>query len=111
MSEMFLFVRTILAVAPAFWKLAKVEELLPGRDGTVRAAIVTIPRGTSSNPSHHLRQPIHHLIPTEVKPVALRDFRQQLRSRLPFLQLREISDEAFGHFFASVNIDHLAHVI
>lgn len=37
------------SVARAFWELAKVEELLPERDGIVRAAIVTVPRGTSSN--------------------------------------------------------------
>ena len=47
-----------------FWKSAKLEELLTGRDGTVRAAIVTVPRGTGSS----LRLPIQHLIPTEVKP-------------------------------------------
>lgn len=56
------------SVARAFWKLAKVEELLLGRDGTVRAAIVTVPRGTSSNSNQRLRRPIQHLIPTEVKP-------------------------------------------
>ena len=56
------------SVARAFWKLAKVEELLPGRDGTVRAAIVTVPRGTNSNSNQRLRRPIQHLIPTEVQP-------------------------------------------
>ena len=56
------------SVARAFWKLAKVEELLPGRDGTVRAAIVTVPRGASSNSNQRLRRPIQHLIPTEVQP-------------------------------------------
>ena len=55
------------SVARAFWKLAKVEELLPGRDGTVRAAIVTVPRGTNSNSNQRLRRPIQHLIPTEVQ--------------------------------------------
>ena len=54
--------------ARAFWKLAKVEELLPGRDGTVRAAIVTVPRGASSNFNQRLRRPIQHLIPTKVQP-------------------------------------------
>ena len=56
------------SLARAFWKLAKVEELLPGRDGTVRAAIVTVPRGASSNSNQRLRRPIQHLIPTEVQP-------------------------------------------
>ena len=56
------------SAARAFWKLAKAEELLPGRDGTVRAAIVTVPRGTSSSSNQRLRRPIQHLIPIEVKP-------------------------------------------
>ena len=56
------------SVARAFWKLAKVEELLTGRDGNVRAAIVTVPRGASSNSNQRLRRPIQHLIPTEVQP-------------------------------------------
>ena len=55
------------SVARAFWKLAKVEKLLPGRDGLVRAAELTVPRGTSSNSTQRLRRPIQHLIPTEVK--------------------------------------------
>ena len=52
----------------AFWKLARVEELLNGRDGFVRAAIVSVPRGTSFNSNQRLRRPIQHLIPTEVQP-------------------------------------------
>lgn len=56
------------SAARAFWKLAKVEELLTGRDGNVRAAIVTVPRGASSNSNQRLRRPIQHLIPTEVQP-------------------------------------------
>ena len=47
---------------------ASVLEIGPGRDGTVRAAIVTVPRGTSSNSNQRLRRPIQHLIATEVKP-------------------------------------------
>ena len=38
------------SVARAFWKLTKVEELLPGRDGNVRAAIVTVPRDVEQAP-------------------------------------------------------------
>lgn len=56
------------SVSRAFWKLAKVEQLLPGRDGKVRAAEVSVPRGTNSNSTQRLRRPIQHLIPTEVKP-------------------------------------------
>ena len=55
------------SVAQAFWKLAKVEELLPGHNGAVQAAIVTVPHGTSSNSNQRLRQLIQHLIPTEVQ--------------------------------------------
>lgn len=56
------------SVARAFWKLAKVEELLPGHDGTLLGALVIVPRGTSSNSNQRLRRLIQHLIPTEVKP-------------------------------------------
>ena len=56
------------SAARAFWKLAKVEELLPRRDGTVRAAVVTVLRGTSSNSNQRFRRPIQHLIPIELKP-------------------------------------------
>ena len=55
------------SVARAFWKFSKVEQLLPGRDGSVRAAILTVPRGTSSTSNQRLRRPIQQLIPTEVK--------------------------------------------
>ena len=54
------------SVARAFWKLAKVEELLPGRDRT--AAVITVLHRTSSNSNQRLRRPIQHLIPTEVQP-------------------------------------------
>lgn len=56
------------SVSRAFWKLAKVEELLPGHDRIVRAAVVTVPHGMSFNSNQRLRRPIQHLIPTEVKP-------------------------------------------
>ena len=54
------------SVPRAFWKLGKAEELLPGRHGIVRAAVVTISRGMSSN-NQRLRRPIQHLIRIEVK--------------------------------------------
>ena len=53
------------SVARAFWKLGKIEELLPGRDGIVRSAVVTVSLGTSSS-NQRLRRPIQHLIPIEV---------------------------------------------
>ena len=49
----------------AFWKLGKVEELIPGRDGNVRAAIVKV-ISNSGRPSH-LRRVLQHLVPIEVK--------------------------------------------
>ena len=47
------------------WKIARVEELIPGADGKVRAAIVKV--GTSDKRSTYLRRVIQHLIPIEVK--------------------------------------------
>ena len=47
-----------------FWKLAKVEELLPGRDGTVRSAIVKV-ANTDKNPCF-MRRSVKHLFPIEV---------------------------------------------
>ena len=55
------------AIQRAFWRLAKVETLLPGRDGIVRAAIVTVQRGTNlSQSTQRLRRPLRQLIPIEV---------------------------------------------
>ena len=49
----------------AFWKLGKVEELIPGKDGNVRAAVVKV-ANNSGRPSH-LRRVVQHLVPIEVK--------------------------------------------
>ena len=49
----------------AFWKLGKVEELIPGRDGNVRAAVVKAVSDTG-RPSQ-LRRVVQHLVPIEVK--------------------------------------------
>jgi len=49
----------------AFWKLGKVEELIPGRDGNVRAAVVKAVSDTG-RPSL-LRRVVQHLVPIEVK--------------------------------------------
>ena len=49
----------------AFWKLAKVEELLPGNDGKIRAAIVRVPR--INGKSQLLKRVVQHLIPIEVQ--------------------------------------------
>ncbi|PFX11629.1 hypothetical protein AWC38_SpisGene24559 [Stylophora pistillata] len=47
------------------WKIAIVEELIPGADGKVRAAIVKV--GNSDKRPTYLRRVIQHLIPIEVK--------------------------------------------
>lgn len=50
-----------------YWKLAKVEELIPGTDGRIRAAIV---KTTSRNKRPvYLRRVVQHLIPIEVKAI------------------------------------------
>ena len=46
-----------------FWKLAKVEELLPGRDGHIRAAIVKV---VNSDKRPRLMRSMKHLYPIEV---------------------------------------------
>ena len=50
-----------------FWKLARVEELIPGADGRVRAAIVQV--GSDDKPPSYLRRVVQHLIPIEVKSI------------------------------------------
>ena len=52
-------------VRRSFWKLAKLEELHPGRDGKVRAATVKV-TGANGNSIQRLRRPIQHVIPLEV---------------------------------------------
>ena len=48
-----------------FWKLAIVDELLPGRDGKIRAVKVKVPNEKGSTST--LRRSIQHLIPLEIK--------------------------------------------
>ena len=48
-----------------FWKLAIVDELLPGRDGKIRAVKVKVPNGKGSTST--LWRSIQHLIPLEIK--------------------------------------------
>ena len=47
-----------------FWKLAKVEELLPGRDGQIRSAKVKV--ASKDRKPQVLRRVIQDLIPLEV---------------------------------------------
>ncbi len=49
----------------AFWKLARIEQLLPGKDGKVRSASIRV--GSNQGNSSSTRRPIEHLIPIEVK--------------------------------------------
>ncbi|KAL9977059.1 hypothetical protein ACROYT_G014423 [Oculina patagonica] len=53
------------SVRRSFWKLAKVEELHPGRDGKVQAVSVKV-TGTNSSSIQRLRRPIQHVVPLEV---------------------------------------------
>ena len=49
----------------AFWKLGKVEQLIPGKDGNVRAAVVKVANGNGK--TQLLKRVIQHLIPIEVR--------------------------------------------
>jgi hypothetical protein len=48
-----------------FWKLAKIEELLPGRDGTIRSAVVKV--ATDTRKPVLLKRVTQQLIPIEVR--------------------------------------------
>lgn len=48
-----------------YWKLAKVEELISGNDGKIRAAVVKV--ASSDKRPVYLRRVVQHLIPIEVK--------------------------------------------
>ena len=48
----------------ALWKLAKVIETLPGRDGLIRAAKIQLLSGYKLI---QLRRPIQHLVPLEAE--------------------------------------------
>ena len=47
-----------------FWKLVKVEELVPGKDGNIRAAIIKV-SNADRNP-RLLKRSVKHLFPLEV---------------------------------------------
>jgi len=47
----------------AFWKLALVNELLPGEDGHARAAVIRV--GSEQGPAKLLKRSVRHLIPIE----------------------------------------------
>ena len=52
---------------PATTKLARIEKLIPSRDGTVRAAKIRVPNKNSDRNPSILRRPLQLLVPTEVK--------------------------------------------
>ena len=65
-----------------YWKLAKVEELSPGNDGRVRAAVV---KTTSKDKRPvYLQRVVQHLIPIEVKaqPVVVQPVDQVVRDNI-----------------------------
>ena len=49
----------------AFWKLGKVEQLIPGRDGKVRSAIIKV--SSNNGKTQLLKRVIQHLVPIEVR--------------------------------------------
>ena len=49
-----------------FWKLAKVEELLHGRDGQIRSAKIKVASSNDNRKPQVLHRVIQHLIPVEV---------------------------------------------
>lgn len=55
----------------AFWKLGKVEELLPGNDGKVSAAFDKVPRNNGT--TQFLKRVVRHLIPIEVQEESTND--------------------------------------
>ncbi|CAB4030190.1 Hypothetical predicted protein, partial [Paramuricea clavata] len=50
----------------SFWKVARVEELLPSKDGVIRAAKVRVVNQENGK-STWLRRPIQHLVPLEIR--------------------------------------------
>ena len=53
------------SVKRAFWKLVVVKELIPGRDGEIRAAWVRV--ASDGSQPHMLKQSTQHLYPVEVR--------------------------------------------
>ena len=53
--------------ARCFWKMAKVINLMPGSDGKIRAAEVSVLNDDSKQGITKLRRPLQLLIPTEIR--------------------------------------------
>ena len=69
-----------------FWKLARVEELISGADGKIRAAIVK--GGNSERRSAYLRRVVQHLIPIEVRSNVDNEVRQPAENQVSNLAVR-----------------------
>lgn len=52
--------------ARAWWKVAKIEQLLKGKDDKVRAATIKVLGGEKTRKTTLLRRPVQHLVPLEV---------------------------------------------
>ena len=63
-----------------FWKLGLVEEVIPGKDGEVRGAVVRI--YTGGKKCKHLRRPIQHLYPLEINCFSSRSGRGDLTNEV-----------------------------
>ena len=50
-----------------YWKLSKVEELINGTDGRIRAAMVKV--ASNDKRPVYLRRVVQHLVPIEVKAI------------------------------------------
>ena len=64
-----------------FWKLANVEQLLPGRGGLVRAAIVKV--ANSDQRPRLMRRSVRHLFPIEVNSKSDEDASEETTSTPP----------------------------
>ena len=76
----------------AFWKLGRVEELIPGRDGNVRAAVVKSV-SDSGRPSR-LRRVVQHLVPIEVKVQSEATVTNEVQSANQSARLRRTAGES-----------------
>ena len=78
----------------AFWRLGVVEELLPGRDDNVRAAVVKVADKSGGKRAVLLRRSIKHLYPLEVKARSpLSERARQVALNSPTVPAAELSEE------------------
>ena len=78
----------------AFWRLGVVEELLPGRDDNVRAAVVKVADKSGGKRAVLLRRSIKHLYPLEVKAQSpLSERARQVALNPPTVLAAELSEE------------------